>query len=65
MFSSPCFLYGWDWGPFGKEGNFHFVYKEGLVFFGYPINLLGREFGVPRIIEGDQETHFKSICLIF
>ena len=19
MFSSPCFLYGWDWGPFGKK----------------------------------------------
>jgi len=37
-------------GPFWKEGNFHFVYKEGLVFFGYPINLLGREFGVPRTI---------------
>ena len=37
-------------GPFWKEGNFHFVYKEGLVFFGYPINLLVREFGVPRTI---------------
>lgn len=37
-------------GPFWKEGNFHFVYKEGLVFFGCPIHLLGREVEVPRII---------------
>lgn len=52
-------------GPFWKEGNFHFVYKEGLVFFGCPINLLGREFGVPRIIYRDQERYFKGISLIF
>lgn len=37
-------------GAFWKEGNFHFVYKEGLVFFGCPIHLLGRKFEVPRII---------------
>lgn len=52
-------------GPFWKEGNFHFVYKEGLVFFGCPINLLGREFGAPRIIYRDQERYFKGISLIF